>query len=134
MNFEQPTEPILPTTSESPETSEMASLLLKAEGMEHEIDSELSEKYGEGFLRGLSEKMNDWGQKFLEKGDTTLNWAEAKGLPIPKSKAGLYLYSGASGALGIVVPGLGVLLPLSYILYKRGVASGSNQLLTQNVT
>ncbi len=132
MNFEHPTEPVLPTTSESPETSEIASLLLKAEGMEHEIDSELSEKFSEGFLQRLSEKMSDWEQQFLTRGNAALDWTEARGLPIPKSQAGLYAYSAATGALGIVVPGLGVLLPLSYVLYTRGKNMNGGSPLTQN--
>ncbi len=132
MNFEQSAaNTILESHESTTEISEIESLLLEAERAEQEIDGKLSEKYGEEFLPDLSRKMRDWGERFLEKGDATLNWAEMKGFPIPKSKAGLYLYSGASGALGVVVPGLGVLLPLSYIFYKRAAEMKAAHLRTQ---
>ena len=109
----------------------MHSVLLIAEQMEEDIDCRLSKKFGGKFVRKISEKARAWEKVLLIKGNAALNWTETKGLPIPRSKAGLYANAAATGAFGIAVPGLGILLPLSYVLYKRGADMNSDQALVQ---
>lgn len=125
----------VPTVPEHPRpiaAEEADELLFAAEAINAELDREIVERFGEGFYSKACVRMNSWAEAFLKKGDDTIDWVEAKGLPLPKSKVGMRMLSGVIGATGMA-PGLGVLLPLAYVLWKRGKYLGNttDTILTQ---
>ncbi len=97
-------------------------LLARLESEDRSLEAEVSIKYGEKFSELAKEYCGQKWQKLLEQGDGFITWAEQKGLPLPQSKVGMRTLAGATGAVGTAVPGLGVLLPVAYILWKRSAS------------
>lgn len=90
------------------------------------LDKSISERYGSGFLEKLRTRSALWSESLKVKGDRLLEWAEEKGVPMPESKRGMRIASAASGVAGAIVPGLGFLLPVSYILWQRSAKMEEN--------
>ena len=89
------------------------------------LDQSIAEQYGPSFVEKLRARSALWGESLQSKGNSLLEWAKEKGVPIPESKRGLRIASAASGVAGAVVPGLGFLLPVSYILWQRSTQEKS---------
>lgn len=94
-------------------------MLARAEQADMKLESDIAERFGTEFSHDAQSRLKTWTQSFLAKGDDAIDWIEVKGLPLPKSKLGMRMLGGAMGVTGSVVPGLGILLPLAYILWKR---------------
>lgn len=95
-------------------------LLSAIENIDRRLDEDVAKRFGAGFYDKACTRINDWCEQFFQKGEDMVNWAEVRGLQLPKSKVGMRVLSGVTGVTGTFVPGLGVLLPLSIILWKRG--------------
>lgn len=95
-------------------------MLRATEALSIDLKATNNARFGQEFSSNLRSRMNGWMETLVEKGDTALDRIEAKGMPLPKSKLGMRVLSGVTGVTGAIVPGLGVLLPLSYVLWKRG--------------
>lgn len=108
---------------ESPEKetpiSDMEMMLARADQADIELESKITDRFGEGFSDDAQSKLKAWTESLLSKGEKAIDWIEVKGLPLPKSKLGMRMLGGAMGITGSVVPGLGILLPVAYILWKR---------------
>ena len=102
-----------------PVITEGEGLLARFEVADEALEARIEEKYGEGFSSRAKEVFSRKWDGLLEKGDGFLNWVEAKGLPLPKTKVGLQVLAGTTGVTGSVIPGLGVLLPVAYLLWQR---------------
>lgn len=94
-------------------------LLARLESEDQSLETAVDAKYGENFSERVKEYCGAKWQKLLEQGDGFITWAEQKGLPLPRSKVGMRTLAGVTGVAGTAVPGLGVLLPVAYILWKR---------------
>lgn len=112
------TKPKEPPKNEAP-ISDVEAMLARAQRIDKELESEITERFGEKFLDNARSKLQAWTQSLLSKGESAINWIEMKGLPLPKSKLGMRMLGGTMGIAGSVVPGLGILLPVAYILWKR---------------
>jgi hypothetical protein len=108
---------------ESPEKktpiSDMVMMLTRADQADMELESKIADRFGESFSDDAQSKLKAWTESLLSKGESAIDWIEVKGLPLPKSKLGMRMLGGAMGITGSVVPGLGILLPVAYILWKR---------------
>ena len=104
------------------------SLLSRLETEDASLEAAVDGKYGENFSARLRGYCGEKWEKMLEKGDGFVNWAEQKGIPLPKSKVGMRTLAGVTGVAGTAVPGLGVLLPVAYILWRRsaGLSDSNN--------
>lgn len=98
---------------------EAEALLARLEAEDIRLDQEMNEKWGEGFFENVKERGEAWWNSLVEKGDGFLEWAQEKGLPLPKTRVGMRALAGATGVAGAVVPGLGVFLPAAYLLWKK---------------
>lgn len=105
--------------NETPEMRRVMELLNRTEALSVELDEQITERFGADFLERLQGKMNMWAESFLVKGDKALSWVEMKGVPLPKTRAGARILSGCIGTAGAVIPGLGIMLPIAYVLWKR---------------
>ena len=94
-------------------------MLKRAEAVDLRFKNEISDKYGYGFYKRIQDKISLLSKDFFYKGEVAIDWVEAKGLPLPTSKLGMQAWSAATGVVAVIVPGLGVLLPVAYILWKR---------------
>lgn len=108
------------TRSEALEPTQAEKMLRATEALSIDLKATNNARFGQEFSSNLRSRMSGWMETLVEKGDTALDRIEAKGMPLPKSKLGMRVLSGVTGVTGAVVPGLGVLLPLSYVLWKRG--------------
>lgn len=111
---------------QSSEVPDIETLLSITEKIDVQLGEEITHRFGKGFYDTLRGRMGSLAASFLAKGDGTIDWVEAKGLPLPTSKAGIRVLSGVIGVTGSVVPGLGILLPLSYVLWQRSNAPTEN--------
>lgn len=102
------------------EATRAEKMLQATESLSIELKATNNARFGQEFSSNLRSRMNGWMDALIEKGDIAIDRIEAKGVPLPKSKIGMRVLSGVTGVTGAVVPGLGVLLPLSYVLWKRG--------------
>lgn len=112
--------PIKEARSEVVEPTQAEKILRATESLAIDLKATNNARFGQEFSATLRSRMNGWMETLVEKGDTAIDRMEAKGVPLPKSKLGMRVLSGVTGVTGAVVPGLGVLLPLSYVLWKRG--------------
>jgi len=119
---------------EAPIERDAEAMLARAEQADRELESEIAERFGENFLGDAQSKLKAWTESLLSKGENAIDWIEVKGLPLPKSKLGMRLLGGAMGITGSVVPGLGILLPVAYILWKRSSTSAPLNLEKQYAT
>ncbi len=108
------------TRSEALEPTQAEKILRATEALSIDLKATNNARFGQEFSSNLRSRMSGWMETLVEKGDTALDRIEAKGMPLPKSKLGMRVLSGSTDVTGAVVPGLGVLLPLSYVLWKRG--------------
>lgn len=129
--FEIPPNPIA-EPKESPEKEtlifDMEMMLTRADQADMELESKIADQFGEGFSDDAQSKLKAWTESLLSKGEDAIDWIEVKGLPLPKSKLGMRMLGGAMGITGSIVPGLGILLPVAYILWKR-----SNDITSLNI-
>lgn len=114
----QSAEPKKSLEKETP-TSDMEMMLARADQADMELESKIADRFGESFSDDAQSKLKAWTESLLSKGEGAIDWIEVKGLPLPKSKLGMRMLGGAMGITGSVVPGLGILLPVAYILWKR---------------
>ena len=106
----------------------MEMMLARADQADMELESKIADRFGESFSDDAQSKLKAWTESLLSKGESAIDWIEVKGLPLPKSKLGMRMLGGAMGITGSVVPGLGILLPVAYILWKR-----SNDITSLNI-
>ena len=129
--FEIPTiqniNPKEPPEKETP-ISNIEMMLARADQADMELESKIADRFGESFSDDAQSKLKAWTESLLSKGEDAIDWIEVKGLPLPKSKLGMRMLGGAMGITGSVVPGLGILLPVAYILWKR-----SNDITSLNI-
>lgn len=117
-----------------PSTPEEDELIAKLEAENLKLDMEMGERYGEGFMEQMTERMGNWLETMTKKGEGYVAWAESRGVPLPKSKMGLRVLSGVTGSIGAVTPGGAPLLALAYIFWKRSNAFGASKNFTEAVT
>lgn len=122
--FEIPTIPVNNNGPKEPQEIETPSsriemMLARAGETDMKLENNIAERFGAEFSHEAKSKLRAWTDSFLAKGENAIDWIEIKGLPLPKSKLGMRMLGGAMGVTGSVVPGLGILLPVAYILWKR---------------
>lgn len=112
--------PSAETPPEAPNLTQAEKMLRATEALAIDLKATNNARFGQEFSTTIQSRMNGWMEALVQKGDTAIDRIEARGVPLPKSKLGMRVLSGVTGVTGAVVPGLGVLLPLSYVLWKRG--------------
>ena len=95
-------------------------LLSAIEDVNRGLDKDVAERFGRRFYDKACARINAWYEQSFQKGEDMVNWAELRGLQLPKSKVGMRALSGVTGITGMVIPfGLVSFLPLSFVLWKR---------------
>lgn len=102
---------------------EVERMISRSEQVADRLEEEVIRYYGGGFVSGLRTRMSGWSESLLTKGEKAVDWVEAKGIPLPKSKLGMRCLSAGMGTVGAVIPGGAVLLALSVVLWRRDPAS-----------
>ncbi len=102
---------------------EVERMISHSEKVADQLEEEVIRQYGGGFVSGLRSKMSEWSESLLTKGEHAVDWMEAKGIPLPKSKLGMRCLSAGMGTAGAVIPGGAVLLALSVVLWRSDPTS-----------
>lgn len=115
--------PLIPKQSaveKLPQKKDISVLLQGTETLNTELDTQITERFGSGFVYRLRERAVRFGTRMMTAGNTALDKMAERGIPIPKSKTGMRILAASAGTAGIVIPGLGILIPAAYMLWKRG--------------
>ncbi len=88
-----------------------------------QTDFEVRERFGSETLSKVKGIATRTLTKLESAGESALQWAENKGVPLPKSKLGNALAAGGLGAVGFL-PGAGLLWGMSYVFAKRAANAG----------
>ncbi len=94
-------------------------ILLRIESVDADLDAQITEKYGVGFMKDVGKALAQKWEDLLMRADDLIDRAEKKGL-LPQSKLGMRILATMSGTVG-AMPGLPTfpLLGVAYILWRR---------------